>query len=413
MRLISCGVVLVCLVLQIQARVAPTVSGIAVAGQYTYGAYNATGKIMKYIITNGVTVSSSVLYAGPARYATLSSDGKKAAFFKNNKTIAVMSISGGTAEEVLPATSPDALINDAGCLDWPTGDWLYFNKSSQKNSTGSRGIWKVNVVTRQVVKICTFDQDVWLFQTALDGKKFIIRTENQNPWYEEINKFQLSDNSINNNISLASGSSTGVNKGCGTCISPSGTYWSRLNDPSHKLIVFHPWDGPFVDAGYKRFSLGTLSSWADSPFINTDSTIGAVGGGMNNNRWSCNSEKWVCVQSGIDSRGSERGGNQVLFNWVDSQVVRTSQARWAAAASEQNENGDFWVSDGSTTAASVPLISASVANTTQSVRYALIGKEGRASDRYSHNAKIWDLKGRLCSVKNTRSRLPAVYIMEK
>jgi hypothetical protein len=75
------------------------------------------------------------------------------------------------------------------------------------------------------------------------------------------------------------------------------------------------------------------------PFVDT-----LAGGGTDANRWSCNSDKWICLCVGWNGRNADGGSNQVLVNWVDREIVRTSMDTETVAANKIcNETGDFWV----------------------------------------------------------------------
>jgi hypothetical protein len=346
MRFFAVLIFVILTIVPCYARIAPTVSGVAVSAHW-HGGFNSEygefGQIMKYVITSGTTTSSSVLYDGPARYATLSSDGQNVAFLKSNKSIAIISVNGGTPVEIVTGRT-----GDGGCIDWPTGNWLYYNLAGA-GSDDSKSVWKINVSTLEKVQVCTFDCRVWTFQTALDATRFSVRSDDGS---SGVCRFALPAGSVPA-VSLASSSSNYYCGGCGTSTSPAGQWIMWLEGTSHDKLGFCTWDIRQGQAGWpaQLIILRTMCQWAGTPFVDTIPRqapyFNHTGGATDNNRWSVNSEKWICLRAGWGSRGGGSGGNQVLVNWVDSQVVRTSNNPDAMYFDTgwQNEAGDFWIGD--------------------------------------------------------------------
>jgi hypothetical protein len=392
----------VCLILLLCAGLGfakpATVSGIAVSTHW-YGGYGqetgGSGNIMKFVVRNGVTTDTSTLFAGPARYATISPDGKNVAFIKSTKAIAVMSVNGGTPQEVVTG-----LPESNGCIDWPTGDWLYYNKGG-RTSDSSRTIWKVNVKTLEKALVCSFDTtDVWTFQSSLDGKRFCIRQ-----WDAGIYKFELASGAPPV-VSIVSGSGNYYSGGCGASLSPAGATMMCLETPTHTQIAFGDWNyaqSTGTKWPIRRLNLRVMCRWAGQPFVDTlPDTTGTLanhtGGGMDNNRWSCNSEKWICIRAGWGSRGAGGGGNQVLVNWLDSQIVRTSMNIDSRTIENgnQNEAGDFWVDTSLTVLKKIPFAPVNPTLSRGTYRVSL----GQAGTGLAGNSsRLWDIRG--CSVKKT------------
>ena len=87
--------IVITLSLVLSSMAASTISGVAVAAQWNGGndnVFGGYGNIVKYVIANGAVTGTSVLFSGSARYATISPDGQKVAFIKNNNAIAVVDV---------------------------------------------------------------------------------------------------------------------------------------------------------------------------------------------------------------------------------------------------------------------------------------------------------------------------------
>jgi hypothetical protein len=414
MRFYPIILIVLFIVFQSQAawKQAQGVSGVAVAAQWTGGYNNNTGglgRIMKYDIVHGTAVNSSVLYDGRARYATISPDGQYVAFIKENRSVAYMSINGGADEELVTG-----MEEYNGCLDWPVGDWIYFSRGGSNNDA-SKGIWKVNIHTKEVVQICTFDRRTWTFQTASDGLRFNVRVQDfATDNLEHIARFEISDKTINNTFSLQKGDPvTMFGYGCGTSVAPDASRIMRIENPPHTRIEFHDWNIP---EGGEGSSLGYLTlydmnTWAGEMFVNTDGSRGETGGGMNNNRWSVNSNDWICIQCGINSRNSENGSNQVLVNWVDEQVIRTSLAAWGnKEQSQQNESGDFWLGN-------IPpvlkIMRVPGKSQAEAFRLTIVPDFSSLNSRIQGHGSIWDISGRRHFPEGPGTGLPTVGIMER
>jgi hypothetical protein len=358
------------LFIAMQIQAASTVSGFSVAARWTPD--GGPGKIWKYVITNGVTTQASVLFNGMGCFATINPDGQRVAFIVETQKsmfdgvwtngyrvpvgIAVMSANGGAA---------DTIVNDIAdinrtFLDWPTGDWLYYGRGdtatdgsySGMASTGnSLELWKINVNTKQKVKVCSFTNDagackVWQFGIANDGNKVAARPATP-PVDDGIFGFKLSD-FPGGVVKLSTSTNVICAWGCGTSISPDGNYVMWLTGRDHQEIAFASWNRTLIAKINLKAMIGWLTP-GQKLFIDTTSN----GGGTDANRWSCNDPKWICMCAGWNGRSGDGGSNQVLVNWVDHEIVRTSNdtecspnyapAPVVVGCRWQNETGDFWV----------------------------------------------------------------------
>jgi hypothetical protein len=155
--------------------------------------------------------------------------------------------------------------------------------------------------------------------------------------------------------------------GCGGYISPSGLYGTNLTDPEHTFLNLWNFDGSGDNFGV---SSSNINGWAVNAEEFTTECPGCggtitVGVGMDQNRWSCNSDKWVCISIGWPGGNCGRFGscgfNQVLVNWQDEKTVMVSKNKRVCDDNNdgkfddcdlhdpdgqftRNEAGDFWVS---------------------------------------------------------------------
>jgi len=123
-----------------------------------------------------------------------------------------------------------------------------------------------------------------------------------------------------------------VTGGCGNAISPSGKHVVFLTDAGHVGLRWHNWDGS-----------ATPNGGMDSKSLSCIGFSCSGMGGMDRNRWSCNSDKWLCLCVGWvpGGRFGKNGSNQVLYNWIDKKGICSSQSK---SSSVQVDAGDFWVS---------------------------------------------------------------------
>jgi hypothetical protein len=135
--------------------------------------------------------------------------------------------------------------------------------------------------------------------------------------------------------------------GCGVSISPNGNHVMHINNGQHTQVVVADWNNTTgnnpLGTNPTQLWLGAMQSWRPAGTLPFCDTI--AGGGSDANRWSCNDDKWICMCVGWRGRNGDGGCNQVLVNWVDQQIVRTSMDTMSppGAANMNNEAGDFWV----------------------------------------------------------------------
>jgi hypothetical protein len=411
------------LVLQIQA--ASTVSGFAVAAQWEGGydgGFGGFGKIIRYDIVDGQTVNTTVLYDGRGRFATINPDGQRIAFIRHTgelwangylypSDIVVMSASGGTPEVVVEGL-PDGYTRSF--LDWPEGDWLYYGLGSTStdgsyeamaSNIGFSEVWKVNVNTKEKMKIhsfmgvdCQCDLRIWQWNLNNNATRAVVRPiEGPNHsladglWRYELSSFP------DGVVKLERGDENdAVFWGCGDAISPDGSHVMYLTGRDHQQVAFQNWDKEVV----AEYNMGTMAGWGEF-----------FGRGMDNSRWSSNSDKWICVASGWDNRGGAGGSNQVLINWIDHEIVRTSNG--LQGSDFQCETGDFWVANGEPSGIKLPFIRQGLNHNVIGPTYSVTYDRQMLHDLTRGIVNIWDITGRTRNTEKIRDGARAIFIMKK
>jgi hypothetical protein len=335
-RLKSVIVALLFMAFNSQARIAPTVSGIAVAAQW-YASYPANqspndqsgnyGKIIKYAITNGVASPGTVLWNGPSRAATISPDGRWVAFMNQDNTISLMSIDGGN-----PWTIVSNLANSRSQMSWPLGTWtwLYYTQGCFAGTSADYQLMRVNVWTGETQLVTTFNYGIWQVQVSGDGKRAVARPccdWNGDAGFIACFRFQIASQ-----VELKEGSALEYDFGCGCGISFNGNYVMNMPVLSHDKLTFRDWSGKVL----ANIPMGVIDNWGTY-----------VGLSMDDNRFCSNDDKWICVEASWNARstGTFLGSNQVLVNWVDSQTIVTSNSLATSENPQWNEPGSFWVSN--------------------------------------------------------------------
>jgi hypothetical protein len=348
MRLVSKLITILLITFLSQAKVA-TVSGIAVNGHWVVeDTIHGTGfiasktGIMRYDITNGVVTKSTKLDSGIVGYPVLKPDGTKVAYFKANtfwspNTVSLMTIDiGGGTPVNLNANLCSQHFQSVGAMDWPTGDWIYYFNCFKQ-------LWKINATSKQMVMVYALNKvnlnwsgdrndtpTVWLNSVSNDATKDMIRP---NEWIYPrgatsgyINIFWFTLPPAGYGLSLDTLTARGM--GCGAAVSPTGSYVMTMGTLNHNILSFSTWS----KSSLGDITLATMSNWGGGFF-----GLGTGGG----NRWSCNSDKWICIAAGW--KGRDGANNQVLVNWQDSMILNTTNVP-DTGGWDRNSEGDFWVS---------------------------------------------------------------------
>jgi len=332
----------------VHAAVCLAVDGLAVSTRtvLTWPAYPG-GDIVAYEIKNSDAISSTVLFDGKggddskaasfARYPAINMEGTQVAFFRCTKDgksyVSVVDVSGANLHDVaaIPAQTG---YDVTGCLDWPRGRWVYYNMGD--GNDGSKQIWRVNVDNpNNPERVVAFSYRIWQWQMSADAKRMHIRLSNNDGAGCDRIRYELPGNGT-----FSAANKCGYSIGCATILSPSGQ-WLGLMMGKHDMVYFQQWDSAQTNRTQRQISCIDFNTWAVNALTIATSCamedgsrmLVAVGCEMESNRWSCNSEKWVCLQTGLPQdwgntgRFAFCGSNQTLLNWRDGIAVNVSKNR--------------------------------------------------------------------------------------
>jgi hypothetical protein len=366
----------------LQNWAAPAVSGFAVT---TLGNGYSTdeggmGKIVRYNITNGAVTDSVILYTRCAHRPVISYDGQKVAFMRTADTTAtdfwydkagavcVMNASGGTRTDLV-AHIPKAYNQ---CLmEWPDGDWIYLGRTdSNTTNIGMTEIWKVNVSTKELVKVYTFTNGAVFgqWQMTRNGLASIVHDWTTTVGGNGIFRFNFAD-FANGNIAIAYADTTMINppgssgingQGCGVGISCDGKYFMHLISASHDLVMIQRWNKMPADTLH-------LSAVAAGLAPQT------IGMGTNINHFSANDTNWLCLAVGLPDRGTSQGNDMVIANWKTSEAVKITHVVASTGTKTFADYGDFWVNHATT--AVRPVVTGAPMNTGAMGIYNMLGRK--------------------------------------
>jgi hypothetical protein len=316
------------------------------------------GEIWRHDIQAGAVVSSTKLTDGPGRNQVISPDGTRVAFVTLfTAKICVVSINGGPVTELA-----DSHIEC--CLDWPSGDWIYYNMGGPTNAP-SAILRRVNAVSKTVEDVVTWDHQVWRFGIASDLRRACARTTDDGtstePYDTIVAYDMLSDGSVFRTDRAVPRPS------CGNGMDPEGVYFTS-GDGSHTIVDIRRWDNLSV---VSSFTLAQSETWGGMP----------SGNFHNRNSWSVNSGEWLCLHVGWGDWQGTSGANQVLVNWA-------TQERIVVSANLENSYtfdcaGDLWVSGGSPPPAATPSISPNGGTFDAPVQITLATSTSGATIRYT------------------------------
>jgi hypothetical protein len=366
------------------------------------------GPIVLYTIQNSRVTKRDTIYSrinGLASYPAFNLSGTRIAFYRLGHAPAAsgtgcVSVNGG--KSYISVINPDGTGLTNLCelqslpqkgvfeLDWPAGDWIYFqmphvNVLDANQGNASVMFWRVNAVTKVAEKVGNFTNDgsgaelkcayAHRFTLSLDAKHMALMTYPKDAcngeaaateYFSHVNtiySFPPPNGNLGNTC-------LGYRDGCNISISPSGkivaNYFAGWHDdmqlgtpdystgftcsgigndnPSVGLKIEHVW---LNYNSSQPSSNANLAKWAGE----------FVGYGSEMIRWSANSDKWVgqCVGfTGTGHAGSQGdGSNQVVCNFIDSVAINVSKnpttppgdVNGQGVIRYNNCTGDFWVSD--------------------------------------------------------------------
>jgi len=299
-------------------------NGISVTTHWTgtnenlYGGY---GQIWRHDIVNDAVTRRTLLYDGKARNPVIDPGGTMVAFVRKDHTVCVMSVDGGTVQELAEG-------HGEGCLDFPTSEWIYFNKGGFDQPQGSLQLYRVDPRLKKIEHVVDWAKGIWRYGISNDLQRAAVRPNDSSPRPKGcITAYDM----IHDEGVFHRDRSTKAANGfrCCTGISPNGRY-IMIGNREHTGTEIAEWDNFESVACY--FLNRDAQSWGPDT---TDS-----GESHNRNTWATNSEKWVCIHHGWGERGTE-GANQVLINWVDKKRICVTDNTEGSKAFDCC--GDLWV----------------------------------------------------------------------
>lgn len=268
-------------------------------------------RIIRYNIKDDRVTDTAVLYsieAAKVLRPRISFDGKKIAFC-SPKHLMVMDADGGNQRELTGIPDLDWYDNRKVTLDFPKGNWIYYRKN---------------------------DTQIWRYNIASDNDELFIDYKNPfRKWACNVtaDHIAVQDNMCNMVHSYPLGGFVFGEDcnipGCNIGISTSGTLLSWFTGTAHNDIHHGSWDGSGEAQKLGTWHNDRMSGWYGSD----------IGKGMDWPLWATNSDLWMCLQIKLDGRFS-KGSNQVLFNWANQRVIRTSTN---SSSSLTFYSGDLWV----------------------------------------------------------------------
>jgi len=347
------------------------------------------GNLVLYTIQNAAVTSADTIYPssqGLAHYPSFNLSGTKVAFYREDRapmgksgcqvanggknTISIVDVNTRAVTNLcdLP-TSPASSRVEEVPLDWPAGDWIYYERTHDPADvwqawSSSVDIWKVNAVTKENVKVCNFSANgqenlctyFRRFSLSLDAKRMAVQTM---PKYECTVTPNITANAVfkfPGACNLGASDRLNYEDGCNIGISASGGYVGSYLGGQHIILFINGADGLKGNGpGITEIRLhDSLELWA----------IERIGNGAEHIQWAVNSDKWVMQQIGYSPDGhgdaNDYGSNQVVANWVDRVAINISKNHDvldpAAGVIDNapnkvdtiwmnNDAGDFWVSD--------------------------------------------------------------------
>jgi len=320
------------------------VNGIAVTNKATsMNNWGTMGPLLRSYIKNSDVDRQEEIYSDKAHHPTLNHQGTHIAFFRDDGTdviISLIGVDGGEITDVVKHPKGNG-FNAWGQMSWPVGDWIYYNGGADATGTCSSAesvnIRKVNINNpnnpilaatvrtpvsktpkspEQNGRIRSFDLDAFAgrasFQFNLCGGSGIFNAS----FPDELPAISSTGNEVGT---------------CNTAISASGKYWIGITGTGHN--AFH-----LGKTGAEKYhvtvSCNDMSVWSG----------GNAGNGLDRNRFSVNSDKWVCTRPNHTGRFVKDGCEQVLVNWVDQEAIIVTDNR--TGGTFYSEAGSFWIEGG-------------------------------------------------------------------
>jgi len=292
------------------------------------------GKICLARVRNSIVTPYDTIYSATfGRYPTISPDGKKIAFLRYESYIdknGILQNADGPIHVSIMDTTGKNVVDlvtmshqKAHCsLDWPLGEWIYYQP------LGENAIYRVHTKTpskvEKVTEYCSFRK----FDLNLSGAVAGLQTPAGSTcgYGNILHTFPPAEPAIGKSLICKF-------SGCNIATSPSGKYTGSFSNTSHNKIQI----GKAADCSKHALTVLEMEQLSGKP----------LGGSQDWPRWSVNSDKWVISMIGARINVVETGGNQVLINWVDREVIKISDNAFNGNFREKtvywNTAGDFYL----------------------------------------------------------------------
>lgn len=360
MKVLGRGVLLCSSVAAMVFSVAPVYAagdvakGFAVTGYFPSLLDHKTSLVRRDISEGAVTKREVIYDQTLVSWPAINLDGTKIAFWRHSATlvdgtpttdngpsyVSVINPDGTGLEDVLEFPAIDPGNYGTILLNW-VGEWIYYTKPGENSATNFRSseIWKVKYNDSSTKQLVTkFSKYTILrFSINADGSRIV-------GWFNDGDGFTIlpyafptSGDPNENFQDLTELNNYGkpikgyCRSGCNSYGSVSGKYMVHFDDGGHGDLYINHWNpGKCEDVvlieNKNHLTWAGLGSWYQTETKHR----------VKNPRFSCNSDKWLCLSIG----GKSTGGTQTIVNWADGNGVRLTQD------DEQSESsGDFYVAD--------------------------------------------------------------------
>jgi hypothetical protein len=328
------------------------------------------GAIMVYTISNGAVQSNpAAIYTrdkGLATYPAFNLSGTKIAFFRSSKAPATsgngcLTVNGGKSYVSVINTDGTGLTNlveipaapsgEMLPLDWPAGDWIYYEKpyNIQNGDPTGVDIWRVNASSKAAEQVCNLSQG----STCTYWRRFSLTLKGDKMAGQTMGKYECSGGVGGGNCIWnfpVSGCNLSNGKGecraaCNISISPSGAVVGSYFSGAHTQLELGD-NTPGVYSfgwGWGIDLFNQVAAWAGED----------VGAGCELIRWAVNSDKWVLQNVGWYGHADAiaEGSNAVACDWIDKvafNITKNPKLPSADANGVMHINsctGDMWIND--------------------------------------------------------------------
>jgi hypothetical protein len=327
---------------------------------------NQPGTILRSIIRDSQVERLDTIYNETfARFPVLDMKGTRIAFWRwdgrldgdaivdmdKNRYLSVMDTDGGNVKDLVTFALPDGVnyreFDKINLIDWPHGDWIYYQKPT------THEIWKVKYSDPSSnTHVYTYEHPdfkrFWRWDLSGAADRATLTANWTFGYSNIIQDFPPSYPPLPNTDKAPDGKYVSPCC-CNICVSPGGGHLAYFANVAHSRVYYHEWASPDADnpRWHRDFiHLDSIARWVGKE---------TLGGGMGMMRFSANSDKWLCLWVGGYRHPGKSGGNQVLFNWVDSTAIQITDN----SVYPKNElcngdvpvvyactQGDFWVDGG-------------------------------------------------------------------